>query len=100
MTVYLPGMYYTSEFCFCISDKEKSCLAYHDKGIKASGMYYIDPDEDGVLTGFTVYCDMSVYPPVTVVYHTDNNTRKTVDGFEAAGSYVFQVNKNYFSDKC
>ena len=53
-----------------------------------SGNYDIDPDGEGDLEPFSVYCDMvnNNGVGVTVISH-DSENRTFVHGFEAAGSY-------------
>ena len=53
-----------------------------------SGNYDIDPDGEGHLEPFSVYCDMvnNNGVGVTVISH-DSENRTFVHGFEAAGSY-------------
>ena len=54
----------------------------------SSGNYVIDPDGEGGLAPFTVYCDMSDKNGVgvTVVSH-DSESRTLVDGYEGRGAY-------------
>ena len=53
-----------------------------------SGNYVIDPDGKGGLAPFTVYCDMTAKNGVgvTVISH-DSESRTTVKGYNAQGSY-------------
>ena len=53
-----------------------------------SGNYDIDPDGEGDLEPFSVYCDMAdnIGVGVTVISH-DSESRTFVHGFEGAGSY-------------
>ena len=54
----------------------------------ASGNHYIDPDGEGDLVPFSVYCDMTYKNGVgvTVISH-DSENRTYVHGYEASGSY-------------
>ena len=58
----------------------------------SSGSYVIDPDGNGGLAPFTVYCDMSDKNGVgvTVISH-DSESRTLVDGLEEAGSYTRNI---------
>ena len=53
-----------------------------------SGNYNIDPDGEGDLEPFSVYCDMAdnIGVGVTVISH-DSESRTFVHGFEGTGSY-------------
>ncbi|KAL9968869.1 hypothetical protein ACROYT_G021011 [Oculina patagonica] len=71
------------------SCKAKTCS--HLKTLDPSatnGSYIIDPDGEGGLEPFTVYCDMSGKNGVgvTVISH-DSESRTHVQGYEAPGSY-------------
>lgn len=44
----------------CIPVVPRSCLDIRDGGVTTSGVYTIDPDGDGGLAAFTVYCEMNV----------------------------------------
>ena len=59
----------------------------------ASGNYNIDPDGEGGLEPFSVYCDMTNKNGVgvTVISH-DSESRITVDGYEDKGSYSRDIN--------
>ena len=65
-----------------------SCSVIRKYHSSPSGNYVIDPDGAGGLAPFAVYCDMSDKNGVgvTVVRH-DSESRISVDGYEAAGSY-------------
>ena len=67
----------------------KSCseLKNLDSTVK-QGNYAIDPDGEGGLEPFTVYCDLTNKNGVgvTVISH-DSENRTLVDGYEDAGSY-------------
>ena len=67
----------------------KSCseLKNLDSTVK-QGNYAIDPDGEGGLEPFTVYCDLTYKNGVgvTVISH-DSENRTLVDGYEDAGSY-------------
>ena len=56
--------------------------------IAKSGHYVIDPDEEGMLAPFTVYCNMTDMNGVgvTVISH-DSENRTRVKGYESPGSY-------------
>ena len=59
----------------------------------ASGNYNIDPDGEGSLEPFSLYCDMTNKNGVgvTVTSH-DSESRITVDGYEDKGSYSRDIN--------
>ena len=59
----------------------------------ASGNHNIDPDDEGDLEPFSVYCDMTNKNGVgvTVISH-DSESRTTVDGYEDKGSYSRDIN--------
>ena len=71
-----------------------SC-SYLNKGdpTTESGNYNIDPDGEGDLEPFSVYCDMTNKNGVgvTVISH-DSESRTTVDGYEGQGSYSRDIN--------
>ena len=56
--------------------------------VAKSGHYVIDPDEEGMLAPFTVYCNMTDMNGVgvTVISH-DSENRTRVKGYENPGSY-------------
>ena len=58
----------------------------------ASGNYVIDPDGEGGLAPFTVYCDMSDKNGVgvTVISH-DSESRTSVNGYHSRGNYSRDV---------
>ena len=58
-----------------------------------SGNYNIDPDGEGGLEPFSVYCDMTNKNGVgvTVISH-DSESRTIVDGYEDKGSYSRDIN--------
>ena len=58
-----------------------------------SGNYNIDPDGEGGLEPFSVYCDMTNKNGVgvTVISH-DSESRTIVDGYEDHGSYSRDIN--------
>ena len=58
-----------------------------------SGNYNIDPDGEGDLEPFSVYCDMTNKNGVgvTVISH-DSESRTIVDGYEDKGSYSRDIN--------
>ena len=62
--------------------KVTSCSMVRKYSNSASGNYVIDPDNEGPLVPFTVYCDMSDKNGVgvTVISH-DSETRTRVKGF-------------------
>ena len=51
-----------------------------------SGNYIIDPDDEGNLPAFRVYCNMTDLKGVTVISH-DSESRTLVDGCERKGCY-------------
>ena len=59
----------------------------------ASGNYNIDPDGEGDLEPFSVYCDMTNKSGVgvTIIRH-DSERRSIVDGYEDHGSYSRDIN--------
>ncbi len=69
-----------------------SCSVIRKYDSTVSGNYVIDPDGEGELAPFTVYCDMSDKNGVgvTVVSH-DSESRTRVDGYGPAGSYSRDV---------
>ena len=64
-----------------------SCSAIK-KSISVTGTYVIDPDGEGGLAPFTVYCDMTDKNGVgvTVISH-DSESRTLVEGCETTGCY-------------
>ena len=69
-----------------------SCTVIRKDVSSANGNYVIDPDGEGGLAPFTVYCDMSDKNGVgvTVISH-DSETRTLVYGHKSAGSYSRDV---------
>ena len=65
-----------------------SCSEIRKNISSVSGNYLIDPDGEGGLAPFTVYCDMTAKNGVgvTVISH-DSESRTHVKGYEAKGSY-------------
>ena len=65
-----------------------SCSAIRKFVSRSSGNYVIDPDGEGGLAPFTVYCDMSDKSGVgvTVISH-NSESRTLVDGYESDGGY-------------
>ena len=65
-----------------------SCSVVRKYANGSSGSYVIDPDGNGGLAPFTVYCDMSDKNGVgvTVISH-DSESRRLVDGYEGNGEY-------------
>ena len=71
----------------------KACSDIKSYSSKATdGSYVIDPDGEGGYDPFTVYCNMidKNEVSVTVVGH-DSENRMLVDGYEAEGSYLRDV---------
>ena len=68
-----------------------SCSVIRKQRSSVSGNYVIDPDGEGGLAPFTVYCDMTAKSGVgvTVVSHDSESRTKVRDGlgYGAAGSY-------------
>ena len=66
-----------------------SCSVIRKYASGSSGSFVIDPDGEGGLAPFTVYCDMSDKNGVgvTVISH-DSENRILVDGYEDPGSYL------------
>ena len=69
-----------------------SCSVVRKYISSSSGSYVIDPDGNGGLAPFTVYCDMSDKNGVgvTVISH-NSESRTLVDGYEDAGSYSRRI---------
>ena len=65
-----------------------SCSVVRKYISSSSGSYVIDPDGNGGLAPFTVFCDMSPKNGVgvTVISH-DSESRTLVDGYEGNGEY-------------
>ena len=65
-----------------------SCSVIHKYVSGSSGSFVIDPDGNGGLAPFTVYCDMSDKNGVgvTVISH-NSESRTLVDGYEGNGAY-------------
>ena len=65
-----------------------SCSVIRKYVSSVSGNYVIDPDGEGVLAPFTVYCDMSDKNGVgvTVISH-DSESRTLADGCSSSGCY-------------
>ena len=65
-----------------------SCSVVRKYISSSSGSYVIDPDGNGGLAPFTVYCDMSDKNGVgvTVISH-NSESRTLVDGYEGNGAY-------------
>ena len=65
-----------------------SCSVIRKHVSSVSGNYVIDPDGEGGLAPFNVYCDMTAKNGVgvTVISH-DSESRTYVKGYEAQGSY-------------
>ena len=70
-----------------------SCTVIRKYVSSLSGNYVIDPDGEGGLAPFTVYCDMSDKSGVgvTVISH-DSETRTLVDGYDGRGDYWHSIN--------
>ena len=65
-----------------------SCTAIRQHVRSVNGNYFIDPDGEGGLAPFTVYCDMSDKNGVGVnVVSHDSESRTLVYGHRSAGSY-------------
>ena len=69
-----------------------SCSVIRKYVSSSSGNYVIDPDGEGGLAPFTVYCDMSDKNGVgvTVISH-DSESRTLVDGYDSQGSYSRRI---------
>ena len=65
-----------------------SCSVIRKHVSSVSGNYVIDPDGEGGLAPFTVYCDMTAKNGVgvTVISH-DSESRTSVKGYEGNGAY-------------
>jgi len=74
------------------SPSASSCSVIRKHVSSVSGNYVIDPDGEGGLAPFTVFCDMTDKNGVgvTVVSH-DSESRKYVKGYEAKGSYSLDI---------
>ena len=72
----------------CHSPVYRSCSEVRRNGNSVSGKQVIDPDGEGGLAPFTVFCDMTDKSGVgvTVISH-DSESRTLVDGYKYAGSY-------------
>ncbi|XP_022808724.1 neurexin-4-like [Stylophora pistillata] len=85
-------------FCGILCERRgsKTCSDIKDCHPEAkTGSFLIDPDGEGGVEPFTVYCNMTEKHGVgvTVVSH-DSEKRSLVDGFEGPGSYSRNVNYN------
>ena len=71
----------------CVKRKPRSCSEIR-KHFSSSGNYVIDPDGEGGLAPFAVYCDMTGKKGVgvTVISH-DSESRMYVQGCETGGCY-------------
>ena len=69
-----------------------SCSVIRKYVTSSSGNYVIDPDGEGGLAPFTVYCDMRDKNGVgvTVISH-NSETRTLVDGYEGKGDYLRSI---------
>ena len=69
-----------------------SCSAIRKHHRSVSGNYVLDPDGEGGLAPFTVYCDMTAKNGigVTVISH-DSESRTSVKGYEGKGAYSRDV---------
>ena len=69
-----------------------SCSVIRKHVSSVSGNYVIDPDGEGGLAPFTVYCDMTAKNGVgvTVISH-DSESRTSVKGYEGNGAYSRDV---------
>ena len=69
-----------------------SCSEIRKHVSSVSGNYDIDPDGEGGLAPFTVYCDMTAKNGVgvTVISH-DSESRTSVKGYESPGTYLRDV---------
>ena len=69
-----------------------SCSVIRKHVSSVSGNYVIDPDGEGGLAPFTVYCDMTAKNGigVTVISH-DSESRTSVKGYESIGAYSRNV---------
>ena len=69
-----------------------SCSVIKKNVSSVSGNYVIDPDGEGGLAPFPVYCDMTTKHGigVTVISH-DSESRTSVKGYESPGTYLRDV---------
>ena len=69
-----------------------SCSVIRKQVSSVSGNYVIDPDGEGGLAPFNVYCDMTAKNRVgvTVISH-DSESRTSVKGYESPGTYLRDV---------
>ena len=69
-----------------------SCSVIRKHVSSVSGNYVIDPDGEGGLAPFNVYCDMTAKNKVgvTVISH-DSESRTSVKGYESPGTYLRDV---------
>ena len=72
----------------CRHPTPRSCCEIRNYVSTVSRKYVVDPDGEGGLAPFTVYCDMTDKKGVgvTVISH-DSESRKRVSGSESAGCY-------------
>ena len=65
-----------------------SCSVIRKHDSSASGNYVIDPDGEGGLAPFTVYCDMTAKNGVGVTFIShDSEIRTSAKGYESKGAY-------------
>ena len=69
-----------------------SCSVIKKNVSSVSGNYVIDPDGEGGLAPFPIYCDMTTKHGigVTVISH-DSESRTSVKGYEGQGTYLRDV---------
>ena len=78
----------------------KTCTGVKkEKSTATNGHYTIDPDGDGGMSPFSVYCSFSNSNGEATVFTHDVKSNEVVDGYEAAGSYMRRVTyKNSLSE--
>ena len=83
----MTKVHYSAEINVIFVPKSCSELKSSDSTVK-QGNYAIDPDGEGGLEPFTVYCDVTDKNGVgvTVISH-DSERRALVEGYESPGSY-------------
>ena len=78
-------------FFVSVASYPKTCTGVKRKNLSAnSGYYTVDPDGDGGINPFSVYCHFGGAQAWAFCYH-DLTGEVTVDGHEAPGSYVRKI---------
>ncbi|XP_072040713.1 uncharacterized protein [Amphiura filiformis] len=66
---------------------DRTCAEIFNHGYIYSADYTVDPDRDGPIEPFTVFCDMESGEGITQVGHSDEQPAIPVNGFENPGSF-------------